>query len=91
MCTDPLDEKWRAFGMEVTECEGNDMASVVNALENLPQTGKPNVIIAHTTKGAGVSFIAGKPEWHHRVPKGDEIGLAMSELNDLIEEGMKSE
>lgn len=91
MCTDPLDEKWRAFGMEVTECQGNDMASVVNALENLPQTGKPNVIIAHTTKGAGVSFIAGKPEWHHRVPKGDEIGLAMRELNDLIEEGMKSE
>ncbi|MCZ4061432.1 transketolase [Pantoea sp. LMR881] len=91
MGTDPLDEKWRAFGLEVTECQGNDMASVVDALENLPQTGKPNVIIAHTTKGAGVSFIAGKPEWHHRVPKGDEIDIAMNELKDLVEEEMKSE
>jgi len=91
MNTDPLDEKWRAFGMEVTECQGNDMASVVEALENLPQTGKPHVLIAHTTKGAGVSFIAGKPEWHHRVPKDDEITIAMEELKDLVEEEMKSE
>ncbi|NIF22439.1 MULTISPECIES: transketolase [Pantoea] len=91
MATDPLDEKWRAFGMEVSECKGNDMASVVETLENLPQTGKPHVVIAHTTKGAGVSFIAGKPEWHHRVPKGDEIELALSELKDLVEEEMKSE
>ncbi|AVJ19229.1 transketolase [Serratia rhizosphaerae] len=86
MSTDPLDEKWRAFGMEVTECRGNDMASVVAALENLPQNGKPHVLIAHTTKGAGVSFIAGKPEWHHRVPKGDEITQAMAELSDRAEE-----
>lgn len=89
--TDPLDEKWRAFGMEVSECQGNDMQSVVTALENLPQRGKPHVLIAHTTKGAGISFIAGKPEWHHRVPKGDEITHAMAELADLIAEEMKSE
>ena len=87
----PLDEKWRAFGMEVSECDGNDMASVVAALENLPPRGKPHVLIAHTTKGAGVSFIAGKPEWHHRVPKGDEITEAMKELNDPAAEEMKSE
>ncbi|SQI34852.1 Transketolase 2 [Leminorella richardii] len=82
MNTDPLADKWRAFGMQVTECEGNSMASVVAALEGLKQEGRPNVIIAHTTKGAGVSFIQGKPEWHHRVPKGEEIELAMEELKD---------
>ncbi len=82
MNTDPLDEKWRAFGLEVTECQGNDMKSVVDALENLPKTGKPNVVIAHTSKGAGVSFITGRPEWHHRVPKGEEINLALEELKD---------
>lgn len=80
--TDPLADKWRAFGMQVSECQGNDMASVVAALENLPQQGKPNVLIAHTTKGAGVSFIAGRAEWHHRVPKGEEIERAMEELSD---------
>ncbi|HKS33302.1 MAG TPA: transketolase, partial [Enterobacteriaceae bacterium] len=68
--------------MAVTECDGNDMASVVSAIEGLTANGKPNVIIAHTTKGAGVSFIQGRPEWHHRVPKGEEIELALEELKD---------
>ncbi|UZL70808.1 hypothetical protein JMX38_27890 (plasmid) [Klebsiella pneumoniae] len=53
MNTDPLADKWRAFGMEVSECQGNDMASVVSVIEGLKQEGKPNVIIANTTKGAG--------------------------------------
>lgn len=82
MNTDPLADKWRAFGMAVTECAGNDVGAVVSAIEQLAQNGKPNVIIAHTTKGAGVSFIQGRPEWHHRVPKGDEIELALEELKD---------
>lgn len=80
--TDPLDAKWRAFGMNVTECDGNDLSSVVSTLEALERRGKPNVIIANTTKGAGISFIAGKPEWHHRVPKGEEVDLALKELCD---------
>lgn len=82
MNTDPLAEKWLAFGMQVTECQGNDMASVVATLEELKQEGKPNVVIAHTTKGAGISFIQGRAEWHHRVPKGDEIEQALEELKD---------
>lgn len=80
--TDPLDEKWRAFGMDVTQCNGNDMQDVVTTIEALKPGGKPHVIIANTTKGAGVSFIQGRAEWHHRVPKGDEVELAMEELKD---------
>ncbi|ORM51030.1 transketolase [Pantoea conspicua] len=82
MNTDPLPEKWRAFGLEVTECNGNDMASVVGTIEGLPQNGKPQVIVAHTEKGFGVSFIQSKAEWHHRVPKGAEIEQALEELKD---------
>ncbi|WP_455852138.1 transketolase [Pantoea endophytica] len=83
MNTDPLPEKWRAFGLDVSECNGNDMAAVVEAIENLPRNGgKPQVIVAHTEKGFGISFIQGKPEWHHRVPKGEEIVLALEELKD---------
>ncbi|QHP58048.1 transketolase [Pectobacterium carotovorum] len=82
MNTDPLAEKWQAFGLAVTECAGNDMHSVVETLENLPRNGKPNVVIANTEKGAGVSFIQGRAEWHHRVPKGEEIALALEELKD---------
>ncbi len=80
--TDPLDEKWRAFGMEVTQCSGNNMQEVVATLEGLTPNGKPQVIIANTTKGAGISFIQGRAEWHHRVPKGDEVELALEELKD---------
>ncbi|WP_432455046.1 MULTISPECIES: transketolase [unclassified Agarivorans] len=79
--TDPLDKKWQAFGMQVSECEGNNIASVVSALESLKPEGKPHVVIANTIKGAGISFIEGRPEWHHRVPKGEEVTLALEELN----------
>ncbi|MDJ0042266.1 transketolase [Pantoea allii] len=82
MNTDPLAEKWRAFGLAVSECNGNDMASVVSTLEQPAVKGKPQVIIAHTEKGFGISFIQGKAEWHHRVPKGEEIDRALEELND---------
>lgn len=81
MKTDPLDEKWKAFGMQVTECEGNNVESVVSTLEGLQPDGKPHVVIANTIKGAGISFIEGRPEWHHRVPKGEEVILALKELN----------
>ncbi len=81
MCTDPLADKWRAFGMDVTECEGNDIQSVVETLENIKPEGKPHVVIANTIKGAGISFIQGRPEWHHRVPKGEEVEQALEELS----------
>ena len=74
-----LDIQWRATG---GCCEGNNLASVVETLENLPAEGKPNVVVAHTEKGAGISFIQGRPEWHHRVPKGDEVEQALEELRD---------
>ncbi len=66
----------------MTECDGNNMSSVVNTLEGLKRNGKPNVVISNSLKGFGVSFIQGKPEWHHRVPKGEEITLAHQELSD---------
>lgn len=81
MKTDPLDEKWKAFGMEVCECEGNNLESIVATLEALPQAGKPHVVIANTTKGAGISFIEGRPEWHHRVPNDEELTKALEELS----------
>lgn len=82
MCTDPLAEKWRAFGLIATECEGNDMASVVSTIEGLKRNGKPNVVIANTLKGNGISFIQDQPAWHHRVPKGEEAARALKELAD---------
>lgn len=81
MPMDPLADKWKAFNWSVSECEGNDAASVISALEAIDHnSGTPHVIVAHTKKGAGVSFIEDQPAWHHRVPKGDEIERALAEL-----------
>lgn len=82
MNTDPLDEKWRAFVFFFKQKTAYEMAEVVATLERLQPNGKPHVVIANTTKGAGISFIQGRPEWHHRVPKGEEIELALEELKD---------
>lgn len=82
MPTDPLDDKWQSFGFEVTQCNGNDPAALVSTLSELQPHGRPHVVLANTIKGYGVSFIQGRPEWHHRVPKGDEITAALEELSN---------
>ena len=57
------------------------MKEVLDSLdEAYAHAGGPTVIIAHTVKGKGVSYIEGKAEWHYRVPTTDELKLAMEEL-----------
>lgn len=84
MPLDPLDVKWAAFGFAVSECDGNDPLQLIEQLEAMQgRSGAPQVLIAHTIKGKGVSFIEARPEWHHRVPKGDEVVAALEELNHV--------
>jgi transketolase len=82
MGLDPLAAKWEAFGWSVHEVDGHDFAAMIELFRSLPFTaGKPNVVIAHTHKGKGVSFIQDHPGWHHRVPTTDELTAALAELN----------
>ena len=61
----PLADKWRAFGWYTIEIDGNDMAAVVDALDEADRiTGQPVAIVAHTIKGKGVPFMENKVEWH---------------------------
>lgn len=79
--TDPLDKKWESFGWAVREVDGNDVDALKEVLHSLPfEVGKPSVVIAHTTKGKGVSYMENQLNWHHRVPSTDEYNLAISEL-----------
>ena len=81
MGLDPLPAKFEAFGWAVRETEGNDPAALLEVFGALPfETGKPNCIIANTTKGRGVSFIEDRKEWHHRVPTDEEYARAVAEL-----------
>lgn len=84
---EPLDKKWQAFGWRTFECDGHDVAQVVATIEHardLSRSG-PVVVIAHTVKGKGVSFMAGKPEWHGKAPNDDERREALEEI-DLCKE-----
>lgn len=78
---EPLADKWRSFGWEVVEVDGHDHAALLQRFNTLPaEQGKPTCVIAHTTKGKGVSFIENRGEWHHRVPTEDELHIARGEL-----------
>ena len=80
---EPLDKKWQAFGWQTLECNGHDIAQVVETIErarDLSKTG-PVVVIAHTVKGKGVSFMEGKPEWHGKAPNEDERREALEEID----------
>jgi transketolase len=78
---DPLADRFRAFGWSVAEVDGHDVDSLLDTFAALPRdAGRPTVVIAHTIKGRGVSFIENRVEWHHRVPTDDELALALEEL-----------
>jgi transketolase len=77
---EPLAEKWRSFGWRVWEIDGHDMDRLTGALEAIP-CGKPNVVIAHTVKGKGVSFMENDLEWHYRPPSPQDLERALAELD----------
>jgi transketolase len=81
MALAPLAEKWRAFGWDAVEVDGHDMAAVLAAVSRPPDgSGRPRVIVAHTVKGKGVSFMEDDNNWHYRIPTADEVRKARIEL-----------
>jgi len=78
---EPLPEKWRAFGWQAIEINGHDLAQVLDAYDQAAAVkGKPQVIIARTVKGKGVSFMELNPAWHGVAPKPEELARALQEL-----------
>lgn len=81
MGLEPLAGKFAAFGCAVSACDGNDVAALARAFDSLPfERGKPNLLLAQTTKGKGVSFMENVVKWHHRAPADDEYLAALDEL-----------
>lgn len=76
-----LAQKFNAFGYAVREVDGNSIPQLLAAFEALPfEAGKPNLILAHTVKGKGISFMENQVNWHHHVPTDEEFAMAMKEL-----------
>jgi transketolase len=78
---EPLADKWRAFGFHTIEIDGHDLTAVKSAFTEAENTkGRPSVVIAHTIKGKGVSFMENNPKFHGTAPTADEVKLALQEL-----------
>ncbi len=87
---EPLDQKWKAFNWTVLQCNGNDMEETLNTLKKAVLVCKegPVVIIAHTVKGKGISFMEDKFQWHGKAPNKEEYIRALTELDCLEREGL---
>jgi transketolase len=78
---EPVVAKWRAFNWHVREIDGHDVGQIVDALDEAELvTGRPTLIVAHTIKGKGVSWMELDPAWHGKAPDGEKAERALAEL-----------
>ena len=81
MNLDPFSQKWQAFGWHVIEVDGHDLAQLTGAFNQAKLVkGQPTVIVAHTIKGKGVSFMENNPDFHGKAPTATEVEIALKEL-----------
>jgi transketolase len=78
LALEPFADKWRSFGWEIEEIDGHDHPAIRRALETAPDG--PRVVLAHTVKGKGVSFMENQVLWHYRPPSDGELATAMREV-----------
>jgi transketolase len=78
----PLWDKWRSFGWDVSVINGHSFEEILSTFSDFRnrKSDRPLMIIAKTIKGKGISFMEGVIEWHHSVPKGQQVEIARREL-----------
>ncbi len=80
---EPLADKALAFGWAVREVDGHNHTELAELLGSEPwEPGKPSFLIAHTTKGKGVSFMENSVDWHYKTPSDEQLALALGEIQD---------
>jgi len=81
MNSDPLADKWRAFGWNVIEADGHNVDQLLDSFEQAKNyKGKPTIIIAKTVKGKGVSYMENQAGWHGVTPNTEQADCALMEL-----------
>ncbi|HWI89800.1 MAG TPA: transketolase [Flavisolibacter sp.] len=82
--TEPIDKKFESFGWSVRHVDGHDYDALIQTFDALPfEKGKPSLVIAHTTKGKGISYMENNVKWHHGVPNEKQFEEALSELESV--------
>ncbi|MCL5074599.1 MAG: transketolase [Chloroflexi bacterium] len=80
---EPLPPKWRAFGWRVREIDGHDITQIITAIKGAKRAkDRPTIIIAHTVKGKGVSYMENRYEWHGKAPGAELLAQALKELEE---------
>jgi transketolase len=83
---EPVVGKWQSFGWPVLEVDGHSVDQIGKALDQAEATkGRPTLVVAHTVKGKGVSFMENNPEWHGKSPKPAEAIAAIYEIVGVTE------
>ena len=80
---EPFEQKWKDFGWNAISVDGHDTEALLKAFEWAKENAgsrKPSVILAHTVKGKGISFMENNILWHYRTPQGEEYDAALKEL-----------
>ena len=83
---EPFEQKWKDFGWNAISVDGHDTEALLKAFEWAKENAgsrKPSVILAHTVKGKGVSFMENDILWHYRTPQGEEYDAALKELEAI--------
>jgi transketolase len=82
LAVEPFRQKWLAFGWDVLTVDGHSIPALLAAFRHAKDRTRkrPLAIIARTVKGKGVRFMEGRPDWHYRIPVGDELTIARREL-----------
>ena len=81
---EPLKDKFEAFGCYVSEVNGHDHEELKSSLSKTNKKNSPKVIIAHTVKGKGVSFMENRIEWHYKSPDEDQLKMALNEIGVML-------
>ena len=85
MGVEPITDKWRAFGWDVQDIDGHDMAQIIAALDKAGTVkGKPSAIVCRTVKGKGSTCFEGKVEFHGTTPSKEELEQALKELDEAV-------
>lgn len=85
MKIDSVKDRWTAFGWDVIEINGDDIDEIVRTLDGIDyNNGKPHLIVSHTTKGFGVSYMENIAKWHHGMPNEEQYQQGIAEIEARI-------
>ena len=85
MALESICQRWTSLGWDVKEMNGDDIDDIVKSFSNINfENHCPHLLISHTTKGKGVSYMENVVKWHHGVPTEEEFNLAIQEISERI-------